>query len=370
MTELVNRGWEVHLACSPDDGTDSFEVLRSLRGVTLHAVPMARPLRPLQDARSFGRWLALVGRVRPELVVASTPKAGLLALVAARLRRVPSRIYHVRGLRSEGLGGVLAAASRASEYLAAGASTAVLVDSPSLLYAMRQVGLLKPEAGTVLGSGSSCGVDSNWFRPPSAEERLDARARLGIHEQCVVVGFIGRITADKGVRELLEAMSRLRHTYPGLRLVLAGAVEESNVFTQSLSTAYSADWVTMTGRVPESRDIYWSLDIFCLPSYREGFPISSLEAQSCGLPVVTTDATGCIDSVISGRTGLVVPVGDTNAVTRALRNLVDDESLRISMGNSARERVLREFDEPIVRTQVVEFIEGAMKQGRSSIGSS
>ena len=360
MTALADRGWDVHLACSPDDGTDSFQRLADLRGVTLHPLSMARPVQPLQDVKSLIAWLHLVRDLKPDIVVASTPKAGLLGTLAAKVRRVPARIYHVRGLRAEGLSGPMAAISRASERLATHAATEVLVDSPSLLAAMHGEGLLPHDKGVVLGAGSCCGVDTDWFRPPTDDERQDARDAFGFPQHEVVVGFVGRLAVDKGVRELVAATEQARASDRRIRLLLVGPTEDGDALADTIAKVEDADWATVSGRTSDPRSIYWALDIFCLPSHREGFPIAPLEAQACGLPVITTDATGCIDSVEREITGWTVPVADASGLTKAILRLSTNQQERTAMGAKARTRAVDDFDARRVRHRVTEFLEASL----------
>ena len=356
LAELANRGWDVHLACG-DDPPGALARLAALPGVTVHELPMARPPRPIRDVASLARWNRLVGRLRPDIVVASTPKAGLLATVAARLRRTPIRLCHIRGLRAEGLKGPLAAVSRASERFAIASATDVLVDSPSLHTALREGGLLDQQTGIVLGAGSSCGVDTMWFQPPSPEQRAVARTALGAADDDFVVGFLGRLAVDKGIRELIHAASAAHEVDPRIRLALVGPVEDATGLGPELRLVDEADWGAAPGATDDPRSAYWAFDVLCLPSYREGFPISPLEAQACGLPIITTDATGCIDSIEDGATGLIVPTRDAKALEDAIVVLASNPDECARMAPLARRRAVRLFDRTTVREGFVRYLE-------------
>jgi len=355
MSTLVQRGWDVHLACSPADGTNSFTLLSELDGITVHPLPMERAFSPLRDLRSLAEWVRLIRSIKPEIVIASTPKAGLLGTLAAKITGVPRRIYHVRGLRLEGLRGPMRCASFQSERLAVTAATEVLVDSPSLLDSMRELRLLPQDKGLVLGKGSCCGVDSDWFRPPGIDERKEAREALGVPEDEFVIGFIGRLHLDKGVRDLVQSITQLFESNGNVRLVLVGPGED-NSLKQELTKLNNESWVTFVGRTDDTRSMYWAFDVFSLPSYREGFPISVLEAQACGLPVVTTTATGCRDSIEPDETGLLVPAGNVELLFTALKCLQEDIHLRSSLGCEGRNRILRDFEQHQVRTNAINFI--------------
>ena len=351
LAALVASGWEVHLAVSPDD---HFRSLGELEGVRIHKLPMSRPPDPARDIRSLISWIKLVRVVQPDIVVVGTPKAGLLGMIAARIYTVPVRVYHLRGLRAEGLNGLSRIISLASERLAIKCATDLLCDSETLLTLIEDLGLAPPEKGIVLGSGSCCGVDVQRFRPPTDAERQAARADLGLSERDVAVGFVGRITSDKGIPELLSAFAQVHDEFPDSRLLLTGPVEDE----QALSSLAEADY---SGRVvlrPPVTDVtatYWALDVFCLPSHREGFAISNLEAQASGLPVVTTDATGCSDGIAPGISGLSVPVGDVALLRDSLASLVRDQELRVEMGRQGRIRVVKHFDMKSVTTEHVKY---------------
>ena len=357
MSELRNRGWDVHLVCSPHDGTDSFAKLRKLPGIHVHALSMSRHPDPRRDLHSLKQWNSLLRQINPDVVMASTPKAGLLAMIAAKRQGIPTRIYHLRGLRAEGLTGIPARMSRASEKIAIACATDVLVDSKSLLDKMRHEGLLKASEGEVLGEGSCCGVDTQHFRPPTPEERLEARNAFGYSPNDIVIGFLGRIAPDKGVRELIRAATTLQSNDPRIQLALVGPIEGFS--RGEVRQAQNETFITMPGLTDDTRSTYWTFDIFCLPSYREGFPIAPLEAQACGLPLVTTSATGCIDAVEAGVTGLVVPPKDASALTHALTELIEDEPRRVTMGVQARVRMRVDFEASLVNKRSADFIDSA-----------
>lgn len=348
LEDLRDSGWDVHLVTSPDEGYDN---LLALPGISLHPLPMRRPPAPFADIRSLVAWILLLRRVKPAVIVTSTPKAGLLGTLAGWLTRVPRRVYHLRGLRAEGLKGSARRLSICAERISIACSTSVLCDSASLLSKLRSLGLLGRTHGIVLGQGSCCGVNTDYFRPPSSDERESARAKLNLPFDAVIVGFVGRLVPDKGVIELVKAIHTLRSINSSVVLVLVGQREKPVVQMPPPS-----DGLMLVGHTDNVRSYYWAFDIVCLPSHREGFPIAPLEAQACGLPVVTTTATGCIDSILNGKTGRLVPVGDSAALSSALADFVEDASMRLRFGNAARSWVIENFDSRSVRERVLDFL--------------
>jgi glycosyltransferase involved in cell wall biosynthesis len=353
MQALIAAGWDVHLVTDPGDG---FERLREIAGLTLHALPMKRPPSPLHDLRSLLRWRSLLKSLRPDVVVSGTPKAGLLGMVAARMQKIPTRVYHLRGLRYEGLSGASRFISLRMEHLAARSATVLLCDAPSIQQAVVDAGLASPNRTIVLGAGSACGVELERFHPPAVDERGQARELFDISSSAFVIGFVGRMTRDKGIAELLRSASALHSSHPNVALLLVGPIEEPHGLDATDLALLDESWVRAPGFVQDPAAAYRAMDVYCLPSYREGFPISPLEAMASQLPVITTDATGCIDAVRPGITGLAVPVKDIAELTKALSSLLENPAQRTSMGEEGLAWVTADFDSRQVSQNFVDFM--------------
>jgi len=167
-----------------------------------------------------------------------------------------------------------------------------------------------------------------------------------------VVGFVGRLVPDKGVSELVEAVRSLHKQNLDVILILAGPRE-----SRELDLPLDEDRLIALGPLDNTRSAYWAFDIFCLPSHREGFPISTLEAEACGLPVVTTSATGCRDSMGPDHSGFMVEPRDSGALALAIRQLISKPALRASMSRNARQFVEENFDRRDVNKRFRTFLE-------------
>ena len=308
------------------------------------------------DLRGLFGWTRLLRQIKPDVVLVSTPKASLLGLLSARLTRVHCRIYHARGLRLEGLTGLQRHLGGAIEKICTRSSTSVVCDSESLLTLMRELKLLRSSQGVVLGRGSACGVNTELFHPEEPNSIDCDRQITGALETHVVVGFVGRVCADKGIPELIAAVSELRKTRSDVSLTLVGELEEPEVLEAHSVEIALGGWIRIEGTRTDIPEVMRGFTIFCLPSHREGMPISILEAMSSGLPVVTTNATGCRDLIENDVTGFAVPVGDVPALTRALRRLAEDSQLRGSLGANARKSVVQDFEQESVNSRFVDFI--------------
>ena len=344
---MVGRGWDVEIVSSP--GRELYAM--RAEGARPWAVPMEREIAPLKDIVSLWRLWQLFRRTRPNLVIAGTPKAGLLGTLAARLAGVPHVVYMLHGLRLETALGWKRKLLMFTERVACCRAHRVHCVSQSLLARAIGLGLVKPDKAVVVGPGTCCGVDVDHYHVSldARQKASDLRCKLGIHEDAPVIGFVGRFTRDKGIPELYQAFTSVRERYSNLRLLLVGDFEAGDPIAVDLRRAIENDCeVVHTGFVPDAAPYYHLMDICVLPTYREGFPGVPLEAQAAEIPVVTTQATGAIDSVLDGQTGLIVPVGDVNTLSAAMDRLLGDPSLRKRMGEAGRAWVEAVFRREIV----------------------
>ncbi len=332
---LQSRGFDVTVISSQGPQLDAAR----REGVSAIALPMQREISPLNDLISLWRLWRLFRKIRPDIVNVGTPKAGLLGGLAAFLAGVPHRVYTLHGLRLETTQGWKRALLTYAERLACRCAHRVNCVSSSLLKRALELDLVAAGKAGVVGPGTSRGVDVAGFRSTLETRRkaLDTRGKLGIPEGAPVVGFVGRLTRDKGIPELYRAFASLKDRHPDLRLLLVGDFETGDPVPGNIRDAIEADHTVMrTGFVSDVAQYYHLMDVCVLPTYREGFPGVPLEAQAAGVPVVTTQATGAVDSVLDGRTGFIVPVGDVPALSASIGRLLDNPSLRESMGKAGR----------------------------------
>lgn len=305
------------------------------------AIPIERGIAPLADLVSLFRLWRALRRLRPDLTEFSTPKAGLLGNLAARLCGVPARIYFLRGLRLETAQGLKRWVLLAAERMASACAQHVVCNSESLRDQALRLGIAPPGKLRMIGDGSSNGVDVERFAPGPAE----MRSRLGLPPQAPVVGFVGRLTRDKGVPELIDAFDEILKTLPAAWLLLVGWFDESDdaLPVQLQARIDSHPRILRTGFVDDTAPYYRAMDIMVLPTWREGFPNVVLEAAATGIPVITTLSTGSRDAVVPEVTGLLIPPGYPQAISEASLHLLCDPNRRRRMGTAARAWVIERF---------------------------
>ncbi len=223
-----------------------------------------------------------------------------------------------------------------------------LVDGKSQQEYLIENGILKEGQSIVLANGSICGVDVNLFKP-SEEKREEERERLGFDDSDVVFTFMGRINREKGTYELLEAFNRLSREYKNAVLLLIGNVEGISEDTfKDYQYIYLGKNLILYGYTKQPYYALQAGDVFCLPSYREGFGMSVIEAAALGLPVIASDAYGLRDSFVDGETGLKCKVKDVDTLYTAMLELYNNPDKRVTYGQSGRERVVEMFSKELV----------------------
>jgi glycosyltransferase involved in cell wall biosynthesis len=330
---------------------------------------MEREIAPFRDIVSLWRLWRLLCRTQPDLVVAGTPKAGLLGTLAARLAGVPYVVYTMHGLRLETARGWKRKLLTITERIACRCAHRVHCVSPSLRARAIDLELVRPEKAVVVGPGTCNGVDADRLHASldAQQKARELRRQLGIEEDAPVIGFVGRFTRDKGVAELYQAFISLSEQYSSLRVLLVGDFEVGDPIAPDIRRAIESNCaVIRTGFVPDVVPYYHIMDICVLPTYREGFPGVPLEAQAAGIPVVTTQATGAIDSVLDKQTGFIVPVGDVSALSDAIDRLLGNPSLRKRMGEAGRAWVEAVFQREIVWALVAQAYEQQVSFERGS----
>jgi glycosyltransferase involved in cell wall biosynthesis len=175
------------------------------------------------------------------------------------------------------------------------------------------------------------------------------RSELGIPPQAPVLGFVGRLTRDKGIPELMESFLQVSEQFPDLRLLLLGSTkEEDSLDDKTLRVLDTHPRIILAGETLDTAPFYALMDVLVLPSHREGFPNVVLEAYAAGKPVVAARATGTIDAVVDGKTGLLFPVGDVTALVRCLQSLLSDKVAATRLGCSGQELIKLEFRQEMV----------------------
>ena len=346
-TALRESGHEILLVSPPGPYGEKLEAL----GFRWIAAPMERSsLNPLRELTLLGWLWRLMRREQPDVVHGFTIKCAVYGALVGRLVGA-GRVNAVAGMGyvfiSDSVKARLLRPSLRLLMRAAlgGDRARLILQNPDDVQLFERARIV-PSGQIRLLRGS--GVDCSRFLPPS-NERVSADATL-----CVVLA--ARMLWDKGVGEFVEAARLLKSERRPLRFLLAGVPDPGNpaAIAEETLRAWQAEGVVeWLGHVSDMPTLLAEADIVVLPSYREGLPKSLIEAAACARPLITTDAPGCREVVTHGVDGLLVPVRDAGALARAIAEIHDNPVLARSLGEAAREKALREFDECVVIEQTL-----------------
>lgn len=355
MEALGASGAQV-LAVSSDG--PELAALDNLAGVHSMPIEIPRSISPVLDLIGLVKLHLLFIRERVQIVHSTTPKAGLLTAMAGFLAGVPIRLHTYTGQPWVNMHGVKGWVARSSDKLIAKLNTRCYADSHSQMQFLVTQGIISQDKIAVIGVGSLAGVDTQRFNRErfSAEQCDELRKSLAIEVGVPLILFLGRISVDKGIRELLEAFANLKNDGSRAHLLLVGPIDTAGgaagfVTQQHIESVADAHWVPFT-KTPEA---YLAMaDLLCLPSYREGFGTVVIEAAAMGLPTVGTDIYGLTDAIVDGKTGLLVEPRNVAALTHALEKILRDKEFRSGMGMAAMIRARELFEAETINQQLID----------------
>lgn len=318
--------------------------------------PGFSPLTDIREILRLARWMRVE---RFDVVHTVSPTAGLIGMVAARAAGVPIRIHMFTGQAWATETGVTRRRLRRFDRLLARCTTVALADSQSQLDFLVTERVLRPGQGSVPGRGSIAGVDRARFHP-DAGARTEIRTELGLSDDDLIVLFVGRLTRDKGIIDLVEAFARSASRLPRLHLVVVGPDDAGYAGRLRTLAGTHVGALHLVGQSDRPERYLAAADVFCLPSYREGFGVSVIEAAACGLPAIVSRIYGLTDAVVADRTGLFHGPGDTVELAARISELAGDAPLRRRLGAAAEQWVHDHFSSEDVTAALVEVYHRAL----------
>lgn len=351
---IVENDIDLTLVSSP--GQQFEQVLQGVKAKAERIV-MARRIAPLADFLALFKFLKFLSRSGFDIVHTSTPKAGFLGAVAGALAKIPIRIHTFTGQPWVELTGLKRRIPRECDRIIGKLVTHCYADSPSQREFLVSEGLVQPDKISVLGAGSISGVDLERFsaRRWGGNIAQQTRRELGIGACATVITFVGRVTKDKGIVELVTAFETMAEQDSNLYLLLVGPFEPDldPLPREILHRLRAHKRICIVGFSATPEKFLAAADIFCLPSYREGFGSVVIEAAALGVPAVVTRVTGLVDAVVDGVTGLVVPPKNVSSLVQALQTLIRERQLRCALGCAAKQRAIKDFDSKLINQLVV-----------------
>lgn len=353
-----NTDWELTVICDEDPALKEllpekvrFIPISMKRGISLGGIGAMVKMAKLFRKEKF------------DLVQYSTPNASLYASMAAKLAGVPVRLYCQWGIAYVGFQGLKRKIFKLTEKCVCSLSTQVQPDSFGNLNFSREEKLYSEEKSSVIWNGSASGVSLEKFDIRQKELwREQIRSQLRIGNQDFIYGFIGRINRDKGINELFTAFRRILQDHKDAYLILVGVPEKEELLDAELYRwAKEEPHVIFCGFSTEVEKYVAAMDVYILPSYREGFGSAVVEAEAMGVPVIISDIPGPRDAMLENVTGLVVKKADSETLYEAMECIQSDDTLRQQLGCAAYELATKKFEQTQLMHHILEDRKRLMK---------
>lgn len=343
---LAENGFDVSVVCSKDD----FLQKELGEKITYYPMEIPRGMSLLGSLKAIGHLIQFFKEEKFDLVQYSTPNAAMYASIAGRLTKIQVRNYHLMGFRYLGASGISKRILKMMEIISCRNSTHIECVSKSNLEIGINEKIFEKGKAVVVWNGSSGGVDLKRFDySKRSEYRDEIRLHFGISKDDFVFGFVGRITRDKGVNEILEAFSSIKNA----KLLMVGNVEEEDSLNSMLyQNSLSDENIVYTGLVSDVEKYYAAVDVLLLPSYREGFGNVVIEAAAMGTPAIVSNIPGPIDAIEVGKTALVVNAKDTDELTEAMQKIQTMDYM--GMGQNAEQFAREKFDSMVLCRKILE----------------
>lgn len=340
---LIKTGeYDVSLICDNEDGIleDIPEGVHYIpvkieRGVSLSALSSIKQIEKVLKENKF------------DIVQYSTPNAAFYTSIAAKKANVPVRLYCQWGIRYMGFEGWKRSLFKMLEKITCDNSTYIEVESHNIRDFSLSENLYTEANSSVIWNGSASGVNLNKFNASKNDEwRKEVRESLNINDDDVVFSFAARLTADKGINELLEAFLNLTKKYNNIKLIVMGGMDNEGSLNENLiKEAQASSNIVFTGSVPDVERYNGASDVFVSPSYREGFGLVVIEAEAMGIPAIVSNVPGQIDAIVPNETGLDCEVKSAKSLEEAMEKLILDADLRKTLGANAKRFVEENFEQ-------------------------
>lgn len=345
------KGIDFYVGCTPDDFLYQFSKSKK---ISVIPVRILREINLKEDIISIWRLSKVIRKEGIDIVIGHTPKGALIGLLAGVIAGVKSRVYFRHGIMYETSKGVKRFILRFIERFTGLIATQVICVSPSVLEFSNENKLSAITKNVLLNKGTCNGINVIKYNPLAIDHQYVnlLRSKYNFKPTDKVIGFVGRLVNDKGINELITAWKEIIKQYDNVKLFLVGPFEERDALSSSMKDYIKNEpTIQCTGLVNDTAPFYALMNIFILPSYREGFPTAVLEASAMELPVITTQVTGCRDSIVNNETGMFTTLNPMD-ITRKIVFYLENESIAKEHGLNGREFVLDNFDQKVIWQEI------------------
>lgn len=316
--------------------------------VRVFPLGLTRKITPIKDIAAVFKLYRFLKKEKPSIVHAHTPKAGIVGMTAAYFAGVPNRLHTVAGLPLMEATGLKRQVLNFVEKLTYRFATKVYPNSIGLYDFIITERFTKPSKLSIIGNGSSNGIDTDFFNPIRFSEidNISLRDKWKIPKDNFLFIFVGRLVKDKGINELIAAFSMLSELKNNISLLLVGPFENDldPLLPETLVNIEKNPDIYSVGYQNDVRPYFAIADALVFPSYREGFPNVVMQAGAMGLPSIVTDINGCNEIIQQGINGLIIPPKNEEALLESMQKLATNQKLYNELKSSSRQVIVENYN--------------------------
>ena len=355
--ERLSQFYEIHLVANLNE--KELSNYNHLNLASVKHIQIERKISIFTDVKALWETTLYFKENQFDAVISFTPKAGLIGITASWLAKIKNRIHFFTGQVWHTKTGMFKVFLKFLDKIVVSFSTKIIVDGKPQQDYLIANGIITAQNSITLGKGTISGIDVSKFSP-NKDFRDKEREKFGINKSDIVFLFLGRLNRDKGILDLVDAFSELQKKYNNVKLVLAGPDEEAIENQIKKSNIYS-DSIHFVGITNHPENIYPMGDVFCLPSHREAFGLSIIEASASGLPIICSDTYGLSDSIVDEVTGIRHITHDSKSIFKAMETLYNNEDKRTSFGKDGRTYILDNFSKEKITSLWVTYFKSILK---------
>ncbi|WP_431471801.1 glycosyltransferase family 4 protein [Nonlabens sp. SCSIO 43208] len=347
--QYMSKDFNLHIISSNEK---YLKKIAQREDVTYTTIGLTRKITPIRDLIALFKMIRVFYKLRPNIVHSHTPKAGTIGMLAAWISRVPNRIHTVAGLPLMESTGVKFKILKIVEKLTYACASKIYPNSMGLKDYILREKLTDARKITIIGNGSSNGINTNYFSRLAIDEEVinDVRTKWNINKADKVLLFVGRVVKDKGINELLKSFKSISDHHPDLKLVIVGPLEEelNPISSESFEILKNHPRVIHTGFQNDVRPFFAVADLFVFPSYREGFPNVVLQAGAMEVPSIVSNINGCNEIIRNEENGLIVEAKNEDRLRMAILSLIQGEEKLRKLKSNTRQIIVQNYERSFI----------------------
>lgn len=355
LSEYEKNGIKVTIVCNMDEAYES-QLKQEYPYVDTYPIAFPRGISVLGSIKSISILRRFLKAKKFDMIQYSTPNASIYASIASKMAKIPVRLYCQWGMVYVTMHGIKRTIFKKIEKMVCRFSTNIQPDSVGNLEFCRKEGIYDESKSEVIWNGSAKGLDLSAFdisQKPEYNKMI--REKYDIPSDAPVIGFVGRLGREKGCNEIFRAFKILKNDFPNAKLLFVGPIEKEDTMDKEMLQYFkTCDDIIKTDRVSNVEQYISAMDVFVLPSYREGFGMSVVEAAAMEVPVIVTRYPGPSSAMVDGINGYLIDIKDVNGIVDKVTYLLNNKEAAKKLGENGRKYVEESYDQRVFKQKYIE----------------